>query len=64
MMKVSSTNLIHRHGGGGRVYGLDFKFFHEQVGDMQADGGTHGCTMDLIIILTMEEEVCVLRQNS
>ena len=44
-------------GGGGRVYGLDFKLFHEQVEG--AYRGTHGCTMDLFVILTLQEEVHV-----
>ena len=64
MMKVSSTNLSHRHGGGGRVYGLNLKLFHEEVCDEGADRGIHGCTINLFIILTLEEEVCVFETNS
>ena len=33
--------------------------FHEQVCYEGTDGGTHGSTMDLLIKLTLEEEVCV-----
>ena len=40
-----------------RLGGFGFKLFHEQVGYERADGGTHGCSMDLFIILTLEEEV-------
>ena len=43
----------------GRPKGLDFELFHKQVGNEGADGGTHGSTMELFIILTLEEEVCV-----
>ena len=43
----------------GRAKGLDFELFHKQVGWEGADLGTHGSTMDLFIILTLEEEVCV-----
>ena len=31
--------------------------FHEQVSYNGAEGEIHGCTMDLFIILTLEEEV-------
>ena len=43
----------------GSTKGLDLKLFHKQVGDERVDGGTHGCTLNLFIILTLEEEVCV-----
>ena len=43
----------------GRAKGFDLKLFHKQVGNEGADGGTHGSTMDLFIMLTLEEEVCV-----
>ena len=39
--------------------GFNFKLFHEYVGYEGADGGTHSCTLDLFIILTLEEEVGV-----
>ena len=59
MTKVSSTNLSHTEGGGGGAKGFDFKLFHEDVGYEGADGGSHGCILDLFIILTLEEEVSV-----
>ena len=37
--------------------GFDFKLFYEDVGYEGADGGTHSCTLDLFLILTLEEEV-------
>ena len=36
-----------------------FKLFHEDVGYERADGGSHSCTLDLFIILTLGEEVSV-----
>ena len=57
MTKVSSTNLSHRVGGGTK--GLYLKLFHENVGYGRADEGSHSCTLDLFIILTLEEEVSV-----
>ena len=48
----------------GRAKGLDLELFHEQVANEGANGGIHGSTMDLFIILTLEEEISVLRQNS
>ena len=39
--------------------GFDFKLFHEKVGYEGTDGGFHGCTMDLFIVLILEEEVDV-----
>ena len=44
-----------------RLEGFDFKLFHEQVGYEGANGGTHGCTMYLFIILTLQEEVGVFK---
>ena len=44
----------------GRAKGLDFKFFHEQFIEKGANGGTPSSTMDLFVILTLEEEVCIL----
>ena len=43
----------------GRLEGFGFKLFYEQVGYEGADGRTHGCTMNLFIILTLEEVVGV-----
>ena len=60
MTKVSSTNLSQREGwwgaGGKDLY---FKLFHKDVCYEGADGGSHSCTLDLFIILTLEEEVGV-----
>ena len=36
--------------------GFGFKLFHEQVGNEGANGGTHGCTMDLLKILTLKRK--------
>ena len=51
---------------GAGTKGFDLKLFHEQVGYEGTDGGPHGNTMDLFMFhgLTLEEEVCVLRQIS
>ena len=59
MTKVSSTNPSHRQGVWGRAKSLDLKLFHKQVDDEGANGGTHGSPLNLFIILTLEEEVCV-----
>ena len=58
MTKVSSTNLSQREGVGG-TKGFYFKLFHEDVGYEGAEGASHSCTLDLFIILTLEEEVCL-----
>ena len=58
MMKVSSTNCSHVWG---RADDLHFKLFNEQVSNKGTKGGTHGSTMDLLIILTLEEEGCVFK---
>ena len=47
----------HGRGAGAGLEGLDFKLFHEDVGYEGADGGSHSCTLCLLIILTLEEEV-------
>ena len=47
--------------GRGRAKGLDFKLLHEQVGNEGANGGTHGSTLNLFIILILEEEVCIFK---
>ena len=44
--------------------GYDLKLFHEKVSYEGTNGGTHSSTLDLFIKLTLEEEICVLRQNS
>ena len=59
MTKVSSTNLSQREGGGDGTEGSHLKLFHEDVGYEGADGELHSCTMDLFIIITLEEEVSV-----
>ena len=45
----------------GSAKDFDLKLFHKQVGNERADGGTHGSTMYLFLILTLEEEVCVFK---
>ena len=59
MTKVSSTNLSQREGMGDGTKDFYLKLFHEDVGCEGADGGPHSCTLDLFIILTLKEEVCV-----
>ena len=61
MTKVSSTDLSHKWGVCGRADGFNFKLFHGKVGSKGTDGGTHGSTMDLFIILPLEEEECVFQ---
>ena len=39
--------------------GLHFKLFHKDVCYEGADEGSHSCTLDMFIILTLEEEVGV-----
>ena len=51
-------------GVGQRVYGLDLKLFHEKVGDEETNRRTHASTMDMFIIVTLEEEVHVNETNS
>ena len=60
MTKVSSTNLSHK----GRwvwagIKGFYLKLFHEQVCYDGANGGAHGSTLHLFLILTLEEEVSI-----
>ena len=40
--------------------GLGFTLFSEEIGYNVTDGRNHGCTMDLFIILTLEEEIDIL----
>ena len=47
--------------GWGRTCGLDFKLFHEQVGNKWADGRIHGHTMNLFKILTLEEIISIFQ---
>ena len=49
---------------GGSADDLGFKLFDEQVSYYGTAGETHGCAMDLFIIPTLEEEICIFRQNS
>ena len=60
---VDDKSVIHKPEPKGRGMGegevFDFKLFHEDVGYEGADGGSHSCTLDLFIILTLEEEVGV-----
>ena len=44
--------------------GLGFKLLHKHIGYNGTDVGTHGCNMDLFIILTLEEQIGIFRQNS
>ena len=44
--------------------GLGFKLLHEQICYYGIDRGTHGCAMDLFIILTLEKEACVFVMGS
>ena len=60
MTKVSSTNLSHREGGLGQVLKVfTSNFSMNRLGMRGADGGFHSYTLDLFIILTLEEEVSV-----
>ena len=43
----------------GGTKGFYLKLFHEDVGNEGADWGPCSCTLDLFIILTLEEEVSV-----
>ena len=45
----------------GSAKGFYLKLFHEQVGNEGTNGQTHDCTMDLFIILTLEDEVSVFK---
>ena len=60
---VDDKGVIHKpeaeERGVGEGEGLLFKLFHKDVCYEGADGGTHSCTLDLFIILTLEEEVGV-----
>ena len=56
---MSSTYLSHVLGKWGTAKGLDFKLFHKQAGNKGVNGGTHDSTMDLFVILTLEEEISV-----
>ena len=38
---------------------LGFRLLHEQLSHNRAKGGPHSCSLDLCIILTLEEEICL-----
>ena len=63
MTKASSMYLSHRWRVWDRAKGLDFKLFYKQVGSKRSKGGSHGSTMDLFIILTLEEVVCAFESK-
>ena len=63
MTKVSPTHLSHRWGWH-RAKDFDFKLFHKQIGNEGTDRRTYDSTMELFVIITLEEEVCVFEQNS
>ena len=63
MTRATSINLSQRWVRG-TAKGFNPKLFHEQVDYEWTDGGTHGCTMDLFIILTLVEEVSIFGKNS
>ena len=44
----------------GEAKGLDFELFHKQVSNEGANGGTHGSTMDLFIILNFLFQFIIL----
>ena len=44
---------------GAGAKGFYLKPFHKEVSYEGADGVSHSCTLDLFIILTLEEEVSV-----
>ena len=57
MPKVLSTYLTTGWVDWGSTDGLWIKLLHAQVGYNGTDWVTHGCTMDLFIILTFEEKI-------
>ena len=61
MTRVSSTNLSHKEGVGAVWRALASNSSMNRVGYERVDGGTHGCTMYLFIVLTLEEEVGVFK---
>ena len=61
--KVSFTYMSHRQGVGAELMVLLWTL-PWTAWKWGTNGGTHGCTTDLFKILTLEHEVCVLRQNS
>ena len=61
MTKVSSTNLSQSLGGCGKVLRALTSNFTKQVSSDGTDGGAHGSTMHLFIILTLEEGVGVFK---
>ena len=61
MIKVSSTNLSQRQGVWESAKSFDLKLFHEHVCNERTNRGTHSSTLNLFIIPTLEEEVCVIK---
>ena len=60
MTKVSSTNLSQREGGWWKEErALTSNSSIKMFAMRGADGGSHSCTLYLLIILTLEEEVGV-----
>ena len=51
--------LATGRGVGKGLEGFDFKLFYKDVGYERADGGSHSCSLSLLIILTLEEDVGV-----
>ena len=60
MTKVSSTYLLQNLGWSGNVWIALISLFHEQVGHSWTYGWSHGCSLHLFIILTLEQEIHVL----
>ena len=44
---------------GDGIKGFYLKLFHKDFCYEGANGGPHSCTLDLLVILTLEEKVCV-----
>ena len=64
MTKVSSTNLSNREGGweqGLRAFTSNSSM--NRLAMMGLMGGSHSCSLDLFLILTLEEEVCVGKEE-
>ena len=60
---VSCTYLSHSLGGRANADVLGFKLFHKQDTYNRTDGGTHGHAMNLFIILTIEENMGIFKQD-
>ena len=58
MTKVSSTNLSHMEGGWGKGWrALTSNSSMKMFAMRWADWGSHSCSLCLLVILTLEEEV-------